>query len=68
MKPPAQTELFGVAASVTAETAQSDPCPRCGSTVAVRGPGAGPHWKSLRCIRGHFLRWLPKPERGGNEA
>lgn len=62
MKPPVQTELFGVATAVTPATVHSDPCPQCGSTVGVEGPGAGPHWKSLRCIRGHFIRWLPRPQ------
>lgn len=59
--PPAQRELFGVAARTDERLMRSSPCSRCGATVAVVGPGSGPHDSSLRWVRGHFLRWLPKP-------
>lgn len=59
----AQIELFGVAAATDDRTATCAPCPRCRTTVAIVGPGVGPHYRSLRCLRGHFLAWLPGPRR-----
>jgi hypothetical protein len=59
-----QRELFGVAVEVSDRTSACAPCPRCRTTIAIIGPGAGPHHAELRCLRGHFLRWLPKPGGG----
>ena len=61
---PRQRELLGVAVGVNDRTSACAPCPRCRTTIATIGPGAGPHHAELRCLRGYFLRWLPKP-RGG---
>jgi len=58
---PRQCELFGVAAGVNDRTTTCAPCPRCRTTVATIGGGAGPHHAQLRRLRGHFLRRLPKP-------
>jgi hypothetical protein len=57
----AERELFGVAAGADIETTTCAPCKRCGTTIATIGPGAGPHHALVRCVRGHFLKWLPKP-------
>lgn len=62
-QPPSQRELFGFVAAANDQTTLSEPCPRCGSSVAVVGAGKGPHFKELRCIRGHHVRWLPWPTR-----
>jgi hypothetical protein len=59
-----QRELFGFAARADERTMMSSPCSRCGATVTVVGPGAGPHHASLRCVRGHFVRWVAKPVGG----
>jgi hypothetical protein len=48
-------------AGVGKRTTTCAPCPRCRTTIATIGPGAGPHHADLRCLRGHFLKWLPKP-------
>jgi len=57
---PSQIELFGVAAAADARATTCPPCPQCGSTVGTIGPGGGPHYARLTCVRGHFLKWLPK--------
>lgn len=36
-------------------------CARCGSANTRVEPGAGPHWKALRCLECGAHRWLPKP-------
>jgi hypothetical protein len=59
--PPAQLSLFGFAVRADDLTTTTDPCPHCGATIAMSGPGHGPQFASLRCLRGH--RWLPKPRR-----
>lgn len=59
--PAAQRDLFGFVVGADDCTTTSAPCPRCGTTVAIIGPGAGPHHASVRCVRGHFRKWLPKP-------
>jgi hypothetical protein len=61
--PPAQLSLFGFAVRADDLTTTSEPCPHCGATIAMPGPGRGPHFASLRCSRGHHLGWLPKPRR-----
>jgi hypothetical protein len=60
--PPAQRELFGLVVGTDERTIDCGPCSRCGSSVAIIGPGVGPHHASVRCVRDHFLKWLPKPE------
>lgn len=48
LRTPSQYELFGLVTEATVQmTACSSPCPACGSTVAIVGPGAGPHWGVL---------------------
>jgi hypothetical protein len=56
-----QGELFGLVVGADGRTTTRAPCPRCRTTIATIGPGAGPHHAELRCLRGHFLKWLPKP-------
>jgi hypothetical protein len=58
---PRQCDLFGVAAGVDDRTTSCAPCPQCGSSIAIVGPGVGPHFASLCCLRGQ--RWLPRPRR-----
>jgi hypothetical protein len=60
--PPVQRELFGLVVGTDERTIDCGPCSRCGSSVAIIGPGVGPHHASVRCVRDHFLKWLPKPE------
>lgn len=36
------------------------PCPRCGERTGRTMPGRGPHYRELRCARGHHVAWLPK--------
>ncbi len=59
--PSTQHELFGLVVGSDDRATTCAPCPECGATVATIGGGAGPHHAQLRCLRGHFLRWLPKP-------
>jgi hypothetical protein len=58
---PRQGELFGALVAVDEHTTYCEACPQCGATIAIDAPGRGPHFASLRCLRGHFLRWLSKP-------
>jgi hypothetical protein len=57
----AQRELFGLVAGADDRTTTCGPCPRCATAIATIGPRSGPHHAALRCLRRHFLRWLPKP-------
>lgn len=59
----AQRELFGLVVEADDRTTVCAPCPRCGTTTASIGPGDGPHYAALICLRGHHLRWLPRPWR-----
>jgi hypothetical protein len=56
-----QLSLFGLAARADYRTTVCAPCPRCGTAAGTIGPGSGPHHAELRCLRGHFLKSLPKP-------
>ena len=38
-----------------------DRCVSCGSFNIDIGPGAGPHYKRLRCLDCNSMRWLPWP-------
>jgi ribosomal protein S27AE len=58
---PFQHQLFGLAFEVDDRTTSCKSCPTCGSSVATVGSGSGPHHARLTCVRGHFLRWLPRP-------
>jgi hypothetical protein len=60
VSPPAQREFYELVAGSDEHTTTCDPCPRCGATVAVVGPGRGPYFASLRCLRGHHLGWLAR--------
>jgi hypothetical protein len=64
LPPGVQAELFQFADE---RTRIIPPCPQCASAVRTIGSGSGPHYRSLTCLRGHFLRWLPKPRRGAIE-
>lgn len=66
---PSQIELFGMAIGANDQTTICAPCRQCLTTVAVIGPGSGPHYKSLYCLRGYFQTWLPRPRprRGADE-
>jgi hypothetical protein len=61
VRPPFQHQLFGVAFEADDQMMIREPCPQCASTVTVVGSGSGPHWGVLRCIRGHYLKWIPRP-------
>jgi hypothetical protein len=62
VRPPVQTELFGVVAATTPPTTTCPPCLTCGATTAVISSGSGPHWAALYCIRGHYQKWVPRPQ------
>lgn len=61
---PVQIGLFGVAFAANDRTMSCEACKICGATNAYIDAGRGPHWASLKCAHGHFLRWLPKPAGG----
>lgn len=60
-EPAAQLELFGLVVGTEDCTTTSEACPRCATAIATIGPRTGPYHAALRCLRGHFLRWLRKP-------
>jgi hypothetical protein len=53
-----QIELFPPIIAASPRFVKTPPCPQCHSRAGYIGAGAGPHAASLRCFRGHFLRWI----------
>lgn len=56
-----QLNLFEIEAATEDSSATLAPCTRCNSTKGVIVPGAGPHWRGVRCLCDRFVKWLPKP-------
>jgi hypothetical protein len=61
VRPGAQLSLFGIEAVTGDSSLSLAPCTSCGATSGVVTPGAGPHYRGLRCLCGQFRKWLPKP-------
>jgi hypothetical protein len=49
-----QLTLFPSIWPVSSETRSISPCVVCGVRCGIVGEGSGPHWRSLRCVHGHF--------------